>query len=239
MPRLVLLFVILFWIAASFLFPLNRFFLPNAVSLVGTVLNTSFLLDLLMNLSITFIRVGAGTVIALLVAIPLGILMAKNAAARSLAEPVIDFVRGIPIAMLFPIFIFFVGLGELSRILMVITLAFPIVALSVYLSARPNEDNSERIAYFNLRKGLLSRETLLRMVIWEALPGVLTGTRLAISLGLVVVIVTEMYFVASSGIGWRAFRAYENFQIDSLYFYIFIVGLSSMLVNRFISRLKF
>jgi NitT/TauT family transport system permease protein len=239
MHRLVYPIILACWIVASAALPLNHYFLPDAFSLSQTVVDPVFLQDLLWHLAATFSRVIVGVALALCLAIPLGIAMARNELTRVLAEPVIDFLRGIPIAMLFPLFIVFVGLGELSRTLIVLTLALPIVALSVYISARPNDDNAERLAYFKLRRSLLSDATAMKMTLWEALPGVITGIRLALSLGLVVVIVTEMYFVASSGIGWRAFRAYENFQIDVLYFYIFVAGAASAITNRLINLIKF
>jgi ABC-type nitrate/sulfonate/bicarbonate transport system permease component len=220
------------WVIIGFILPLNLYFLPDADNMVRLLLQPDFLAQLLFHLSITFVRVVVGVIAALIIGLPLGILMARRSGVRELAEPAIDFVRGIPIAMLFPLFIIFVGLGEASRLAIVITLAMPIVALSVYISSRPNDDNAERLAYFGLRQPLLARATRVKMMLWEALPGVVTSVRLAISLGLVVVIVTEMYFVASSGIGWKAFRAYERFRLDELYVYVFVVGIVSSFLNR-------
>ncbi len=228
----------LVWLFASYLTNLNDYFLPDAMGLLKTIFTTALIPDTLMHIGITFSRVLLGSLIAVLAGLPLGLWMSKSDATREVLEPVFDFMRGIPVAMLFPLFIVFVGFGELSRALIVVTLSLPIIIISVMVASRPNSDNEERLAYFKLRQELISRKTRIRMMLWEALPGVITGLRIAFSLGLVVVIVTEMFFVASSGIGWLAYRAYEGFQIDALYFYIFIAGLISITINIAINRIR-
>ncbi|MFU7529311.1 ABC transporter permease [Qipengyuania sp. ASV99] len=238
MRTLIYSIIALAWLVASYFANLNDFFLPDAIGLLAAIFTTSLIPDTLGHIGITFGRVLLGSMIAVLVGLPLGLWMAKSDPVRELLEPIFDFMRGIPVAMLFPLFIVFVGFGELSRALIVVTLSLPIIIISVMVASRPNSDNEERLAYFRLRQQLLSRKTKVRMMLWEALPGVITGLRIALSLGLVVVIVTEMFFVASSGIGWLAYRAYEGFQIDALYFYILIAGLISIAVNIVINRIR-
>lgn len=231
MRYLAFISILLVWVIFSILRPLNEAFLPDAEGVCNLLINIDFLTDTLKNLAVTFSRVLFGTFLAASIGIPLGLLLAKNLTSRRLIEPVLDFLRGVPISMMFPLFIVFVGFGELSRNLIVLTLALPIISTSVLVSALPNPNNQERIDYFNLRKNLLSFDSKLRNALWDALPGIITGLKLSLSLGLVIVIVTEMFFVATSGIGWLAFRAYEQFAIDKMYIYIFIAGFSSIGMN--------
>ncbi len=228
--------IVTVWLVASYLANLNDFFLPDAIGLLTAIFTTALIPDTLQHIGITFGRVLLGSIIAVLFGLPIGLWMSKSDPVREVLEPIFDFMRGIPVAMLFPLFIVFVGFGELSRALIVVTLSLPIMVLSVMVAARPNADNSERLAYFRLRGNALSRKTKVRIMLWEAFSGVVTGLRIALSLGLVVVIVTEMFFVASSGIGWVAYKAYESFAIDELYFYILVAGLISIALNRAISK---
>lgn len=235
MPILVLISIIILWIASSFLFDLNSVFLPDARGVGMLLVSPDFLVSLTYHLAVTFFRVLAGCALATLIGLPLGLVLAANTQLRRAVEPFLDFLRGVPISMLFPLFIVFVGFGELSRSLIVVTLAVPIVTTSVLISALPNADNAERISYFSLRRSLLPERTKFRLAISEALPGIVTGLRLSLSLGLVVVIVTEMFFSASSGIGWLAFRSYERFAIDEMYLLIFIAGIASIGLNIAVS----
>ena len=57
-------------------------------------------------------------------------------------------------------------------------------------------------------------------------------------LGLVLTIVTEMFFVASSGIGWAANQAYLDFNIDLMYLYIILVGLVGLSLNIFFDKMQ-
>jgi len=229
--------IALTWIASSFAFDLNAAFLPEAQGTAVLLTSPNFLADLLGHLAVTFLRVLFGCGVAVVIGLPLGLMLASNDRLRYLVEPLLDFMRGVPISMLFPLFIVFVGFGELSRSLIVVTLALPILTTSVLLSALPNSDNIERLSYFSLRQSQLTPLTRFRIMIWEALPGTMTGLRLSLSLGLVVVIVTEMFFSANSGIGWLAFRAYERFAIDEMFFLIFVAGLASIGLNIAVARL--
>jgi len=197
-----------------------------------------FVFTAFSNLWITFLRVLTGTFFAAVIGVPLGLFLANNKLARGFIEPILDFIRGVPISMLFPLFIVFAGFGEFSRTLIVVTLALPIISTSVLMAAIPNSNNQERVDYFSLRANLLSIDTKMRNLLWEALPGILTGLKLSLSLGLVIVIVTEMFFVATSGIGWLAFRAYEQFAIDKMYIYIFIAGFCSLGFNWLLERIS-
>jgi len=235
---LALLFLLFIWGIASFNLPLNTIFLPDFKGVVSLLTDMDFVFTAFSNLWITFLRVLTGTFFAAVIGVPLGLFLANNKLARGFIEPILDFIRGVPISMLFPLFIVFAGFGEFSRTLIVVTLALPIISTSVLMAAIPNSNNQERVDYFSLRANLLSIDTKMRNLLWEALPGILTGLKLSLSLGLVIVIVTEMFFVATSGIGWLAFRAYEQFAIDKMYIYIFIAGFCSLGFNWLLERIS-
>lgn len=238
MRYLALLIFLIIWGLASFNLSLNTMFLPDLKGVVSLLTDMDFVIIAFSNLWITFLRVLIGTFLAAVIGIPLGLFLANNRLARGFIEPMLDFIRGVPISMLFPLFIVFAGFGEFSRALIVVTLALPIISTSVLMAAIPNPNNQERVDYFSLRANLLSFDTKIRNLLWEALPGILTGLKLSLSLGLVIVIVTEMFFVATSGIGWLAFSAYEQFAIDKMYIYIFIAGFCSLGLNWVLERIS-
>lgn len=62
-------------------------------------------------------RVGVAFLISGLVAIPLGILMSSFKWIEAIIEPIVDFVRYVPVPALLPIFILWFGIGEAPKFL--------------------------------------------------------------------------------------------------------------------------
>lgn len=228
----------IFWITASRTLQLNHHFLPELMGVASIVANPETLQQILHHTLITVMRVLWGVGLAFIIGVPLGLLLAAYKNLKVICEPFLDFIRGIPIAMLFPLTIVFFGLGETSRTALVLFLAIPILSTSVMIAAEPNSDNEERKHYFYIHKARLSFTNRTLLIIWDALPGIISGSRISLSLGLVVIIVTEMFFVSDGGIGWMTFRAYEVFNIDLMYTLIAVAGLVSLGFNNIFKHVE-
>ena len=231
------IFLIFTWIVASYFFELNRLFLPESGSFFNELLGLVSSGDLLGHLSITFVRVITGVGLACVIGVPMGLLLGRNKLARKELTPTIEFLRGIPTSMLFPLFIVLFGLGELSKVLIAFYLAAPVIIINTMIGALPRQAGQGREDYIAIHSDKISLRQKVMSVLWEASPSIIGGVKIAISLGLVVIIVTEMFFVASSGIGWAAFRAYEAFDIDKMYIYIISAGAVGVILNTAFDRL--
>ena len=67
----------------------------------------------------------------------------------------------------------------------------------------------------------------------EALPQIFVGLRTAISLSLIVIVVSEMFIGSSSGIGQKIYDSYLTYETVDLYAWLLIVGLIGYILNRF------
>ena len=157
--------------------------------------------------------------------------MGRSQFLRRELGPLVEFIRGIPTSMLFPLFIVTFGLGEISKILIAVYLAAPIVVVSTMIGATPRQEFQGRDDYIRLHSHQISWLQKVYAIVWQSIPNVVAGLKVALSLGLVVIIVTEMFFVSSAGIGWAAFRAYEAFNINLMYVYIFVSGVLALVLN--------
>jgi len=228
---MIVIVLILLWVVISLFVNLGAYFLPTPLG-VGKAL-WMHVLDgsLLANLSMTLGRVLSSVVIAAVVGIPVGVLAGTSRRVRHLVMPVVEFARGIPTSMLFPVFIVLVGFGESAKIAIALYGTIPVFIVSAFVGVVPRPEVLGRREYLMLHKDQISRANRAMCLLWEAVPSLVSGTKLALSLALVLVIVTEMFFVADAGAGWAAYQAYNAFAFDEMYAYVFVIGLVGLTAN--------
>ncbi|MBT7090872.1 MAG: ABC transporter permease, partial [Candidatus Marinimicrobia bacterium] len=198
------LIIIIIWAILSNLKIISPLFLstPQAVFLEiirlfssGEIIN-----DILFTLYRTFI----GFLIACIIGIPIGLLMGYYDKIYHSLEFIVEFFRSIPATALFPLFILSFGIGDSSKIALTAWAAGLILIINsmygVHLGKelRIKSAKTMKISGFNLFK---------KIIFPEALPQIFSGMRIAISLSLVIVIVTEMFIGTNFGLGHRIINA--------------------------------
>src|ERR1700751_626809 len=168
---------------------------------------------LLESLGPTLARIGAGFGLAAVVAIPLGLLMGSVPFIYRLFEPITEFVRPIPSSAYIPVAILFLGIDNAMKIFIVVVGCFFPILLNTYGGVR----GVDPVLIDTGRTFGLSRvKALWQIVLPAALPSVLTGIRISLGIGLIVVVIAEM-IAGDSGIGYfildrqRVFRIQEMF----------------------------
>ena len=77
-----------------------------------------------------------------------------------------------------------------------------------------------------------------KVYIPSAVPTIVAGLRLAISLGLVVVLVTEMFTGTTAGLGKRIYDTGLVYEIPTMYAVITVAGLLGFILNKAIVILE-
>ena len=96
------------WVAPQFLPPPTR-----VVSALWTMTTSQ---NLAWHVMISCLRVFSAFLIAALMAVPIGILMSSYRIVGAALEPVIDFIRYLPVPALVPLSIIWFGVGETTKI---------------------------------------------------------------------------------------------------------------------------
>ncbi|HYD92755.1 MAG TPA: ABC transporter permease subunit, partial [Flavobacterium sp.] len=144
-------------------------------------------------------------------------------------EPLVDFVRSIPVIALFPLFLLFFSIGDPSKIAMVAFTSGLVITLNTMYGVHHSNKTRSLLA-----KTLgASQFMIIRKVeFFEALPYIFTGFRLAISFSLVVVIFTEMLLAFTDyGLGLRIYDAYQVRNVSEMYALIVLSGLVGYIFN--------
>ena len=134
-------------------------------------------------------RVIASIVISILIAAPTGLLLGQSRRANQLLSPVIYILYPIPKVVFVPVILLFLGVGNLSKIVIIsLILVFQIVVLVRDHAARIQDELLQSVR--SLGAG---RRALLRYVYLPAsLPGILTALRQSIGTAVAVLYITEL-----------------------------------------------
>ncbi|MET0286949.1 MAG: ABC transporter permease [Polyangiales bacterium] len=131
---------------------------------------------------------------------------------EQLIDPTVQMVRAIPFLALVPLFIVWFGIGETSKVLLIAAAAAKPMYLNAYGGARSVDPKLVEMARVF---GLSRRRQLLELYLPTALPSLMVGLRLSISLSLIALIAVEV-INTSRGIGFLMLQAQEFFKTGIL-----------------------
>ena len=169
----------------------------------------------------TVYRTAAATVIASVIAIPLGILLGASEKIYRSLEFVIDFFRSAPASAMFPLFLVLFGVGDETKI----SVAAFGAALVILFNVAYGVMNARKTRLLAAKVMGASRlRVLFDVMLLESLPQTFVGLRNGISLALVVIVVAEMFIGSQDGLGHSVFEAQQLFEMPRMYAAIFAAG---------------
>ena len=184
--------------------------------------------------ALTIYRAITGFLIAAGLGIVLGTLAARNAFCRWLIDPLVSVGFPAPKISLLPIFILWFGLGDTSKLVMiVITCIFPVIS-ATYLGA----SSIDRFFIWSARNlGMSQRRLLWKVVIPAALPQILGGFQIAFPMALVVTVVTEM-ITSGGGLGGYIMRSARFALSEQAFAGIITVGILGYILLKLFDQLR-
>ncbi len=221
--------ILLIWWTISTTGIVSPLLLPQPLA-VGQNL-TGLLLNGTLNndISSTVYRFAIGYIGGVISGIPIGLLMGISRLSYQLLEFPVDFFRSIPVTALFPLFLLCFGIGDASKIAMVwMAVIFIIIVNAAYGVIQAPKKRLQMARSFRANRLQIFRD----IIIWESIPQIVVGMRIALSTALIVVIVGEMFIGTQYGIGQRLYDAYSKSLTEELYSMILIVGTIGYLTNK-------
>jgi NitT/TauT family transport system permease protein len=215
---------------------ISTIILPSLVAVAAAAAELLFGRETLWaDAGLTVGRTVSATLISALMGIPLGLLMGVFAPVRRLLSFLIDFFRSIPPIALFPLFILIFGLTEASMVAVPVYGCFLVLTVSSAYGVGSTPVIRREVAAV-LR--LSAFQTFRTVVLPSALPHIIAGLRVAISLSLVLTIVVEMLIGTNDGLGRRIYVYHISFDSPEMYFCIVFVGGVGYLLNLAFVRIE-
>ena len=235
LPTIISLTVlILIWEAAVRLFNINELLLP-APSVIGLELievsNRGLLWGPLGN---TLLALAVGLIASLLFGIPVGILFGASKVMDLLSTPDLWALRATPRIAIAPLIALWVGFGFGAKFWMV----FLSAAITVLLITQEGVKTVDQSLVLVARSfGASKRDIYLKVVLPYILPFVANAVRNGIGIGIVAVLVVEM-FSATGGLGSQVMRASNSYDGPRMYAYILVLMAVSLILIALSRRLE-
>src|SRR3569833_1988496 len=167
----------------------------------------------LINIAASLRRMAIGFALAIAVSIPLGLLMGRSRAVAAFFNPLLMIIYPVPKAALMPIIMLWLGVGDLSKTLVIfLGVSLPLVYHS-YQGARAVE---EKMLWSAAAMGMSARARLMRVVLPAALPESMVGVRTGLVLALITMVTSEM-IARKQGVGDILFNALAMAQYETVY----------------------
>jgi ABC-type nitrate/sulfonate/bicarbonate transport system permease component len=167
------------------------------------------------------LRLLAGYALAVLLGVAVGVAVGSSRTVRGVAEPVLEFFRAIPPPVLVPVLILVVGIGDAMKVLVIATGCVWPVLLNTAAGVRATDEVLADTARC-YRIGGAAR--LRHLVLPAASPQIVTGMRQALSIGIILMVISEM-FAANNGLGFAIVQFQRSFDIPQMWSGMILLGL--------------
>ena len=167
-------------------------------------------------------RILGGIMRSVLIGVPLGFLMGYFSPIDKLLSPMVYFTYPIPKLALLPVVMLLFGLGEVSKLIMIVL----IIVFQVVITSRDAVKSIPAETFHSLQSlGASKVQTFTEIILPASLPEVLTATRLALGTAVSILFFTET-FGTEHGMGYFIMDAWMR--VNYLDMYAGIVVLSFM-----------
>ncbi|MFI0404750.1 ABC transporter permease [Actinomadura sp. 3N508] len=180
------------------------------------------------------VRLLAGYAGAVAVGVSVGVLLGSSRRVRLLAEPVLEFLRAIPPPVLIPVLMLFAGIGDTMKITVIVVGSTWPVLLNTAEGVRAID---EVLADTARSYGLTGAARLRRLVLPAAAPQIVTGMRQALSISIILMVISEM-FASSSGLGYTIVQFQREFAVPEMWSGILLLGLLGFLLSLLFGRFE-
>jgi len=211
----------------------TRFF-PAPSSVMSALVEMLRTGELITHTAISMERLAYGTLVGAVPALILGIAMGLNRPVRALFDPLIAATYPVPKSAILPLALLIFGLGEGSKIFMVaIGVFFPLVINTTTGVLEINK------IYLDVGRNFKANRwnTFWTIALPGALPVIMTGFKLGIGIGLVLIAVAEMVG-AKSGLGYLIWSAWSTFAVEQMYVGLFVIAVIGFLITLGLNELE-
>ena len=203
------------------------FFFPPLSKILQSLVDEWFGPRLLDDVVPSLYRLALGYLLAVVVSVALGVLIGLNRTVRGLLEPVLEFFRAIPPPALVPVLILLAGIGDTMKVLVIVSgCVWPILLNTVEGVRGADEVLADTCRTYRITGLLRLRHFLLR----SASPQVVAGTRQALSIGLILMVISELK-AANEGLGFTVREFQTGFQIPEMWSGVLLLGIIGVVLS--------
>jgi len=226
--------ILVAWMVATNLEFFSAAILPSISTVfdsLKTQLNSG---QLVKDISISLVRVLEGYLIAATLGITLGVLMGISERVNKFFFLTFTSIRQIPMLAWIPLIVLWFGIGESSKIIVIVIAAyFPILLNTMNGIKRADKNLIEVGNMYNLSKWKL----FTKIYFPSALPSIFVGLKLGLGISWMAVVGAEI-IASSSGIGYRMNDARSLMQPEVVFVGMIAIALIGITMDQILTRIS-
>ena len=186
------------------------------------------------DLGRTLWRLFLGLFISIALGVSIGVAAGQSRLGPLVLEPVVRVLSPLPKIAFFPAFLMIFGFGDPGRVLLVVCDAIFPVLLAAYHGARAVDS---KLIWSARAAGMPAWRCTTRIVFPAALPGIVTGVRVSVVIGCIVVFFSEMV-APGDGLGDMLVRAARSFQSVQMFVPVVTISALGYCLDRLIATIR-
>ena len=184
--------------------------------------------SLIENMAVSLRRIFIGYCCGSAIGIPIGLAIGSFGLVRRVLEPYTEFLRFIPATGLITLAVIWFGIGESSKIFLIIYTTVFIVIINTAAGVAAVAPNKIRAAR---SLGANRAQVFLHVALPATMPYILTGMRLAMGNSFVTIIAAELV-AANAGLGRMIWDARLYSLVDDIFVALVVLGLLGFTADR-------
>jgi NitT/TauT family transport system permease protein len=204
---------LLVWEGLSRVGILDARFVPAPSTVLHTLAAMTRTGELPYHVAVSLRRIILGFLLGAIPAVAAGLAMGLSRPVRAAFMPLVSAIYPIPKIAIYPLIIFYLGLGEASKIGIVALSIFFLVLLNTMAGVLTLDP-----AYLKIARayGARSHGIFTTVALPGALPHIFTGLKLGMGFALIVIVGAEL-LGSDAGIGHLIWQAYQIFDVDTMF----------------------
>ena len=231
---LLLIALLAVWEAAPRLGLIDPVFLPPFSEVIAAGWQLAQTGELYDDVAASLLRALSGFLISVALIVPLGVVVGWYTRVGDLLNQFIEICRNTAPLALLPVFILLLGIGELSKITMVVySCAWPLL-LNTIVAVKQVDPLLIKSAR---TMGATPQQLFRKVILPAALPTIFVGIRLASASAMLVLVASEMVG-AKAGLGYLIINSQYSFLIPQMYFGILGITVIGLAFNAVLEALE-
>jgi sulfonate transport system permease protein len=226
--------LVLAWQVLAELRLISPIFFPSPARAIAVLVDRVRDQSIWLPIGATGLRMLLGWAVASLLGVVLGAAIGSSRLARNLLEPTLEFVRPLPASAVIPVAVLFLGLSnQMSLAVIAFGAIWPVLLASVhgFSSVQPELRQVSDVLGFG------RSEFIRKIALPSALPDIIAGLRVSLSIALILAVVTEMQ-ASLPGLGWDIFYAQRIYRSADLYAGLIVLGAMGFAANQLLVQVE-